>query len=150
MNLPTQHQIVVAGTFIGSSAASVVATLGMVHLLSPADVNAATQAVGQITDGVAKIMLGAGTLLTIGGGVYTTIRSSPFASLFRASATIAADPVKMKQLEATPLAQQAPLVAVTDKLPDVATINTTRTPAGQALASAVPSPTVQPLAPKVA
>lgn len=150
MNLPTQHQIVVAGTFIGSSAASVVATLGMIHLLSPADVNAATQAVGQITDGVAKIMLGAGTLLTIGGGVYTTIKSSPFASLFRASATIAADPVKLAQLQATPTDQQAALVTVTDKLPDVAAVSTARTPAGQALASAVPSPTVQPIAPKVA
>jgi hypothetical protein len=150
MNLPTQHQIAVAGTHIATSAATVVATLGVVHVLNPAGVGDATQAIGQITDGFAKIMTGAGTLIALGSGVYATIMSSPFASLFRASAEIAADPAKMSQLQGTPTAQQAPLVAVTDRLPDVAGVGTTRTAAGQALAQAVPSQTVQPATPKVA
>jgi hypothetical protein len=150
MNLPTQHQLVVAGAHVATSAATVVATLGMVHVLNPAGVSDATQAISQISDGFAKIMTGVGTLIALGSGVYATIMSSPFASLFRASADIAADPAKMAQLQGTPTAQQAPLVAVTDRLPDVAGVGTTRTTAGQALAQAVPSSTVQPVAPKVA
>ena len=150
MNLPTQHQLVVAGTHIATSAATVVATLGMVHVLTPSGVSDAGQAISQISDGFAKIMTGAGTLIALGSGIYATIMSSPFASLFRASATIAADPVKMAQLRSTPTEQQAPLVAVTDRLPDVAGVGTTLTPAGQRLALAVPSTTVQPVTPKVA
>lgn len=150
MNLPTQHQIVVAGAHIATSAATVVATLGVVHVLNPAGVGDATQAISQISDGFAKIMTGVGTLVALGSGIYATIKSSPFASLFRASADIAADPAKLAQLQSTPIAQQAPLVAVTDRLPDVAGVGTARTPAGQALAQAVPSSTVQPISPKVA
>ena len=150
MNLPTQHQIVVAGTHVATAAATAIATLGMVHVLSPADVTNATAAIGQITDGVGKIMAGIGTLVAVGSGVYATLMASPFASLFRASATIASDPAKLAQLKATPTAQQATLVAVTDRLPDVSGVGTTGTPAGQALANAVPSPTVQPTTPKVA
>ncbi len=144
MNLPTQHQLIVAGTAVATSAASVVATLGFVHLLSPADAANATAAISQIGDGLAKIMAGAGTLATIVAALIATIRSSPFASLFRAATDIASDPAKMDQLKGTPLAQQAPLVAVTDKLPDVANVGTARTDAGFALARAVPSVTVQP------
>ena len=129
MNLPTQHQIVVAGTHVATAAATAIATLGMVHVLSPADVTNATNAIGQITDGVGKIMAGIGTLVAVGSGVYATIMASPFASLFRSSATIAADPAKMAQLKDTPVAQQAVLATV---------------------ANAVPNPTVQPTTPKVA
>jgi hypothetical protein len=153
MNLPTQHQIVVAGTQVATAAASVIATLGVVHLLTPADVTNSTAAIGQITDGIGKIMTGAGTLIAIGSGVYATIMASPFASIFRASKAIASDPAKLAQLQATPTDQQAALVTVTDRLPDVAGVGTVRTAAGQALANAVPSPTVQPVqptAPKVA
>ena len=149
MNLPTTHQIAVAGTHVATAAAAVIATLGFVHVLNPADVGNATAAIGQITDGIGKIMAGMGTLIALGSGVYATITSGPFASLFRASKTIAADPVMMAQLQSTPIAQQAPLVAVTDKLPDVAGVGTTQTEAGKALAIAVPSATVQPVATKV-
>jgi hypothetical protein len=145
MNLPTQHQIAVAGTAAATSAASVIATLGFVHLLNPADVSNATAAISQIGDGFAKIMAGSGTLIAIGAGLVATVRSSPFASLFRAANDIASDPDKMAQLKTTPLAQQAPLVAVTDKLPDVAGVGTTSTTAGVALAEAVPSFTVRSL-----
>ena len=97
---------------------------------------------------VGKIMAGMGTLIALGSGIYATIASGPFASLFRSSKTIAADPSMMAQLQSTPIAQQAPLVAVTDRLPDVAGVGTTQTEAGKALAIAVPSTTVQPVATK--
>lgn len=143
MNVPTQHQIAVAGTVAAASAASVIATLGFVHLLNPADAANATAAISQIGEGVAKIMAGSGTLITIGTGIYMTVKSSPLASLFRATKTIAADPVLTAQMAAAPLAEKASLVAVTDKLPEVAGVGTTRTDAGRALANAVPSDTVQ-------
>lgn len=150
MNLPTQHQAVVAGAHIATAAAAVVATLGFTHVIDPAQVNDATQAISSIGDGLAKIMTGVGTLIALGSGIYATISSGPFASLFRASAAIAADPAKMAQLKTLTVAQQAPLVTVTDRLPEVAGVGTTLTTAGQALAQAVPSPTVQTIQPKVA
>lgn len=143
MNLPTQHQIAVAGTVAASSAASVIATLGFVHLLNPADAMNATAAISQIGDGFAKVMAGTGTLITIGAGVVATVRSSPLASLFRASKTIAADPALTAQMATASLPEKAALVLVTDKLPEVASVGTTRTEAGKALADAVPSITVQ-------
>lgn len=144
MPLPTQHQVVVAGAHIATAGAAVVATLGFVHVLNPAQVNDATQAISSIGDGLAKVMTGLGTLIALGSGIYATISSGPFASLFRASAAIAADPAKMDQLKTLTVAQQAPLVAVTDKLPDVAGVGTTRTDNGLELAQAVPSNSVQP------
>ncbi len=143
MNLPSQHQIAVLGTVVASSAASAIATLGFVHLLNPADAANATAAISQIGDGFAKIMAGAGTLITIGGTVYATVKSSPLASLFRASKTIAADPVLTEQVKVATLADKAPLVTLTDKLPEVARVGTTNNDAGRAMANAIPSNTVQ-------
>jgi|GEM_PF-4057400 len=145
MNLPTQHQVAVASSALAVSATSVIATLGFVHLLNPADAANATAAVSQIGDGLAKILAGSGTLITIGTGVFMTIKSSPLASLFRASKTIAADPGLTEQVKAATLADKAPLVILTDKLPEVARIPTTNDEAGRALAKAVPSDTVQPV-----
>jgi hypothetical protein len=143
MNLPTQHQIAVVGTHLATGAAAAIAALGFAHLISPADVSNAGQAVSQISDGLGKIMAGVGTLIGIGSGVYAFITSGPLASLFRATKTIAASPELTAQVAAAPLADKAPLVTVTDKLPEVAGIGTTRTQAGQELAMSVPSPTVQ-------
>lgn len=143
MPLPTQHQFAVVGTHVAAGAAAVVATLGFTHIATPDQVANATTAIGQISDGVALIMKGGGTLFGIGTVIYAFIKSGPFASLFRASAAIAADPAKMEQLKTLTVAEQAPLVAVTDRLPDVAGVGTTRTEAGLALAQTVPSPTVQ-------
>lgn len=143
MNLPTQHQIVVAGAAVAAFASGGVAVFGYVHIIDPAQVNDAAQAISSIGDGLGKIMAGVGTLAGIAIAAYNTIKSSPFASLFRASAAIAADPAKMEQLKTLTVEQQAPLVTVTDKLPEVAGVATTRTEIGQQLAAAVPSDTVQ-------
>ena len=150
MNLPTSHQVAVAGTHIATAAAATIATLGFIHIFSPQQVTDATQAIGQISDGIGKIMAGMGTLIALASGLYATITSGPFASLFRSAQTIAADPAKLAQLQATPFAQQAPLVTVTDKLPDVAGVGTTSTPSGKALSMSIPSTTVQSVSPKVA
>lgn len=146
MNLPTGHQIGVATAAVAAFASGGIAMFGYAHIINPAQVNDATQAISQIGDGLGKIMAGVGTLAGIAIAAYNTIKSSPFASLFRASAAIAADPAKMEQLKILTVAQQAPLVAVTDKLPDVAGVGTTRTDSGLELAQAVPSNTVQPAA----
>lgn len=143
MPLPTQHQFAVAGTHIAAGAAAVVATLGFTHIATPDQVSDATTAIGQISDGVALIMKGGGTLFGIGVAIYAFVKSGPFSSLFRAAAAISADPSKMDQLKSLTVAEQAPLVAVTDKLPNVANVATTPTAAGQQLALAVPSTTVQ-------
>jgi len=145
MNLPTQHQFAVFGTHAAVAAGTVVAMLGFTHIATQDQVTAATTAIGQISDGVALIMKGGGTLLGIGAAIYAFVQSGPFASLLRAVTSIASDPAKMDQLKTLTVAQQAPLVAVTDRLPDVAGVGTTHTEAGNALAESVPSLTVQPV-----
>lgn len=143
MNLPTQHQIATVGTHAASIAAGAIAALGFAHVISPADITNATQAVSQIGDGLGKIMAGLGTLFGIATATYAFFTSGPLASLFRATKSIAASPELTKQVAEAPLAQKVDLVTVTDKLPEVAGIGTTRTEAGQALAMSVPSSTVQ-------
>ena len=143
MNLPTTHQFAVAGTHAVALGAGAVSALAFAGFLSSGGAADATADINRIAADLKDLYGAVAGLVGIGAGVYATIKSSPFASLFRASADIAADPVKMNQLKDTPLAQQAPLVAVTDRLPDVAGVGTTRTDAGLALAQAVPSTTVQ-------
>jgi hypothetical protein len=143
MNIPTQHQIAVVGTHAASIAAGAIAALGFAHVISPSDVADAGQAVSQIGDGLGKVMAGLGTLFGIASGVYAFITSGPLASLFRATKAIAASPVLIEQVKEAPLTDKTPLVMLTDKLPEVAGVGTTRTDAGKALADSVPSITVQ-------
>jgi hypothetical protein len=145
MNLPTAHQIAVVGTHAASIAAGAIAALGFAHVISPSDVADAGQAVSQIGDGLGKVMAGLGTLFGIASTIYAFIMSNPLMSLFRATKTIAADPTLTAQVNAAPIEQKASLVLVTDKLPEVAGVGTTRTDAGRELAAAVPSNTVQPV-----
>lgn len=141
----SQHQVAVVGTHVATAAATIVATLGFAHVISPADVNNASQAISQISDGLGKVMAGAGTLIGIGSAVYAFITSGPLASLFRATKAIAASPALTEQVKSSTLADKASLVTVTDKLPEVAGVGTTVNQAGKDLAQAVPSLTVQPV-----
>lgn len=143
MPLPNQHQIAVVGTHVATASAAIIATLGFAHVLTPAQVNDAGQAISMIGDGLGKVMAGLGTLVGIGTGVYAFITSGPLASLFRATKAIAASPELTEQVKVATLADKAPLVLITDKLPEVAGVGTTRTQAGKELADAVPSMTVQ-------
>lgn len=149
MNLPNSHQIAVFGTHAATAAAAAVAVLGFGHIASTDQVTSATTAIGQISDGVALIMKGGGTLVGVGVAIYATVRSGPLASLMRAVTAIAADPKTMQQVKdgttGATLPEKAALIAVTDKLPEVAGVGTTLTPEGRTLASMVPSNTVQPV-----
>jgi len=58
-----------------------------------------------------------GTLFGIGTAAYAFVTSGPLASLFRSTKAIVADPSLTAQLQAAPIADKAPLVAATDKLP---------------------------------
>jgi hypothetical protein len=150
VNLPTQHQLAVLGTHVAAGAASAIAVIGFTHIADSSQVADATTAIGQISDGVALIMKGGGTLGTIGIAIYATVKSGPFASLLRAVTSIASDPAKLAQVQqnttGATLPEKAALVLVTDKLPEVAGIGTTRDEAGKELAMSVPSPTVQTIA----
>jgi hypothetical protein len=147
VNLPTQHQIAVLGMHATTAAGTAIAVIGFTHIATPDQVQNATAAIGQISDGVALIMKGGGTLMVTGAAVYATIKSGPFASLLRAVTSIAGDPAKLAQVQqgdiGATLPEKAALVLVTDKLPEVAGVGTTQTQAGKELAMAVPSPTVQ-------
>jgi hypothetical protein len=143
VNLPTTHQLAVVGAHAASITAGAIAALGFAHVISPADVSNATQAISTIGDGLGKVMAGIGTLMGIATGIYSFINSGPLASLFRATKAIAASPALTEQVKEAPLADKAPLVILTDNLPEVAGVGTTRTDAGKALADAVPSITVQ-------
>jgi hypothetical protein len=143
MNLPTTHQLAVVGAHAASITAGAIAALGFAHVISPDDITNATQAVSQIGDGLGKVMAGLGTLFGIATATYAFFTSGPLASLFRASKAIAADPALTAQVQAAPLVQKVDLVTVTDKLPEVAGVGATNTPAGRALADLVPSNTVQ-------
>jgi hypothetical protein len=147
MNLPTQHQAAVFGTHIAAAAASAIAVIGFTHVATPDQVRDATTAVGQISDGVALIMKGGGTLIGFGVTIYATVKSGPFASLLRAVTAIASDPAKLAQVQAgatgATLTEKAALLTVTDKMPEVVGVGTTLTPDGKALALAVPSSSVQ-------
>lgn len=147
MNLPTTHQIAVVGSHVVTGAGAVIATLGFVHVLSPDDVTSAGHAVSQISGGIGEIMAGLGTLFGIATTVYAFFTSGPLASLFRATKTIAASDVLTEQVKQAPLDDKASLTIITDKLPEVAGVGTTNTPAGRALANSVPSSTVHPVNP---
>jgi len=149
VNLPSQHQIAVVGTHAASIAAGGIAALGFAHVISPSDVTNAGQAIHQISDGLGQVMAGLGTLFGIGTAAYAFVTSGPLASLFRSTKAIVADPSLTAQLQAAPIADKAPLVAATDKLPEVAGVGTTVTPAGKALADAIPSATVQVAIPPI-
>jgi len=147
MNLPTQHQLVVLGTHVAGIAAGAVSALAFAGVLSQAQVGDATSDIKRIWADLQDLYGAAAGLVGLGLAAYGTVKSGPFASLFRAATEIASDPAKMAQLKTSTLNEQAPLVAVTDKLPDVANVGTMPTKEGVALATAVPSLTVQSVSP---
>ena len=144
--LPTKHQVAVAGTHVTVSIISIIGAAAYFGVLSPAQVQDATNDVHRIAADLGDLYTAIAGLAGIAITAYATIRSGPLASLFRAVHDIAGDPVKMEQVGAAATgittADKASLVAVTDKLPEVAKVITANTPDGQKLADAVPSPTV--------
>ena len=144
--LPTKHQVAVAGTHAVVGAGSALAALAYFGVLSPSDLQSATDDVKRIAADLSDLYAAVASLVVIGTTVFATVKSGPLASLFRAAASISKDPVKMAEVQAAPIAEKANVVAITDKMPEVAGVSTTPTQAGSLLASAVPSQTVRVVA----
>lgn len=147
ITMPTKHQLAVIASHGVVAAGAGIGALAFFGGFTPDQAQEATALVNRISADV-KDLIGAfaslGSLLMI---AYSAIKSGPFASFFRAAADIAADPKKMAQVQAATLEQKAPVVSITDKLPEVAGIATNDTIGGNALATAVPSNSVQVVKP---
>lgn len=143
MNAPTQDQVLAAGRHVVSYAMGGISMFAALHLVTGGDAQSATNALNTIGHGFSEIVAGVATLATIASGTYAALAASPLAQLFRSTKAIAADPAKQAQLQSATIDQKAAIVSITDKLPEVAGVGTSATPAGKALADAVPSNTVQ-------
>jgi hypothetical protein len=146
ITLPTRDQVYASGRHVVSFSMGIVAGLAAVHAINGPTASGAGDAISQISSGMASVIAGVTTLVTIISGLYAAFSASPLSQLFKGSAAVASDPAKMQQLEAATFDQKASLVKVTDKLPEVAAIGTTATAAGRAIETAVQSNTVQSIA----
>lgn len=136
-------KLVISHGIVGAGA--VVATLGTVHLLSANDATSLTAAFAQLGDSLTKALVAIVTIAGIASTTWTTLSNGPLGMLFKSTKTIAASPALTAQVQQASIADKAPVVAVTDKMPEVAGVGTTSNAAGKALATAVPSTTVQPV-----
>lgn len=140
---PTSHQWAVLGSHAVVCAGGAIGAVAFFGGLNPAQVNEATQDVGRIAADVKDLAGAFASLAALAMTAYSVIKSGPLASFFRAAADIAADPKKIAQTQVATLDQKAPVVAITDKMPEVAGVATFNTRGGEALAKAVPSDSVQ-------
>lgn len=140
---PTSHQWAVFGSHAVVCAGGAIGALAFFGGLDQAQVTEATQDVSRIANDVKDLVGAVGSLAALAMTAYSVVKSGPLASFFRAAADIASDPKKIAQAQVATLDQKAPVVAITDKLPEVAGVATFNTRGGQALATAVPSSTVQ-------
>ena len=142
LTLPTRHQIAVAGTHAVVGASGFVAAMAYFGVLSPSQVQEATSDIHRIASDLSDLYAAVASLVGIAITAYAAVKSGPLASLLRAAHDIAANPSKADGMKDATLEQKAALVAVTDKLPEVASIATTPNTSGKMLAEEVPSPTV--------
>jgi len=140
---PTPHQWAVLGSHAVVGASGIVAGVAFFGGLDPTQVQTATQDISRIAADVKDLVAAAISLGGLAMTAYSVLKASPLTSFFRSAVEIASDPKKLDQVKASTLNQQAPVVTVTEKMPDVAIVGTTDTKAGLALATAVPSSNVQ-------
>jgi hypothetical protein len=143
ITLPSKHQWAVIGSHAVVGAGGIVAGVAFFGGLNPAQVQVATQDISRISSDVTDLIGAVSSLAALAMGAYTVLKAGPLASFFRSSAEVAADPAKIAQVQVATLDQKTPVVTITDKLPEVAGVATVNTRGGQALATAVPSSTVQ-------
>jgi hypothetical protein len=143
---PTSHQWAVFGSHAVVGASGIVAGVAFFGGLDPTQVQTASEDISRIAADVKDLVAATISLGGIAMTAYSVIKSGPFASFFRAARDIASDPKMLDQVKAATLDQQAPVVTITEKMPDVAIVGTNDTKAGQALATAVPSNNVQVIA----
>lgn len=140
---PTSHELAVAGTHIIVGAGTGLTVAAYFGVLDPAQVQEATSDVKRIASDVTDMVgavSGLVTVLTLG---FATLRAGPLGSLIRAASAVASSQRFTEQLKAAPAEQKAPVVAITDKLPEVRSVPVTNDEAGKALAGLVQSSTVQ-------
>ena len=143
LSWPTAHQWAVLGSHAVVAAGGAIGAVAFFGGLDQAQVAEATQDVNRIAADVKDLAGAVASLAALAMTAFSVIRSGPFASFFRAAADIAADPKKIAQAQGASLDQKAAVVTITDKMPEVAGVATVNTAGGQALATAVPSSTVQ-------
>lgn len=143
ISVPTKHQMAVAASHGVAIAGGALSALFFAGVLTQAQVHDATGDINRIVSDLKDLYGAVSGLVAIGAGAYAVVKSGPFASFFRSAGEIASDPKKLAQVKSFTLDQQAPVVTVTEKMPDVAIVGTTDTQAGKALATAVPSNNVQ-------
>jgi hypothetical protein len=140
---PTQHEWAVLGTHAIAAAGTGLAVAAFAGVLDQAQVQEATGYVKRIASDVSDFVGAVSGLIAIGTAGFAVLRSGPLGSLIRAASTIAGSPKFTAQLNAAPLEQKAPVVAITDNLPEVRSVPVTNDDAGKVLAGLVQSSTVQ-------
>jgi hypothetical protein len=143
ITMPTKHQVAVFGSHAVVFACGAIGAVAFFGGLDHAQVREATSAVNRIAADVSDLVGAIGSLAALAMAAYSTIKSGPFASFFRAAGDIAASPKMIAQVQLASLDQKASVVAITDRLPEVAGVATVNSRGGQALATAVTSETVQ-------
>lgn len=143
MGLPTKDQVLAFARHVGTAGAAVVGTLAATKLISGGDAQQLQGAIDSISHGTAEIVAGISTLAVAVTGLLAAFSASPLAQLFKGSRNVMADPEKVAQLRSSSVEDKASLAAVTDKMPEVASVVVLPTAAGTRLADLVPSDTVK-------
>jgi hypothetical protein len=143
VSVPTTHQMAVVGSHVVVYAGGAISALAFFGALDHSQVIEATNDIKRISSDSADIIGAVSSLAAIAMAAYSTLKSGPLASFFRAANTIAQSPVLTAQVQQASILQKAPVVTITDKMPEVVGIPTANTPAGDELALSVPSATVK-------
>jgi len=143
VTMPTKHQAAVIASHLVVGAGSAIAALSFFGALDASQVKEATQDVDHIAADLKDLYGSIASLATLAMIAYSAVKSGPFASFFRSAAAIAGSPKMIDQVKLASFDQKVNVVAITDQLPEVAGVATIDTRSGQALATAVPSNTVQ-------
>lgn len=143
MQLPTRDQVFAFGRHVATAAAAAIGTLATLKIISGGDAQQLQSSIDQISHGTAEIVGGIASLTVAATSLLAAFSASPLSQLFNGSRAVMADPVKRAELRMSSISDKASVTAVTDVLPEVASITTLPTKAGAELANSVPSDTVR-------
>jgi hypothetical protein len=108
MKAPSEAQLMAAGRHVVSYSMGAITVLAATHIASPDQATTATNAITQISEGLASIITGASTLIAIGSAVWATVT----ASLKNQIASVQASPQAQVIVSNPQLAQGIPGVQV--------------------------------------
>lgn len=143
MKAPTKDQVFAFARHIGTSAATVIGTLAAMKVISGGDAQQMQGAIDSISHGTAEVVAGLSTLAVAATGLIAALSASPLVQLFKGAKAVMADPEKVADLQTASISDKSCVAAAVDKMPEVAGVALMPTPAGQKLAMAVPSESVQ-------